>query len=301
MTTKNPTYRIRAAAALSGVREELIRAWERRYGVLSPVRTPGGYRVYTPEDIHVLRRLKELTDNGISISEAARMVPQLKTEGLGGSPIQPALPGEMVDALERWRARVMAGAAAHDQAEVEQVLDEAFSMLPPLRLLDGLITPLMRELGDAWERGEVSVAQEHLVSQVVRGRVGNILHSAPRGSRRHVVAAGFPDEQHELGLMTTGVRFRFAGWRVTSLGPRIPADELESVVRAVRPNAIALSCVFDPGKTVFRAQLASMARSAGRGVLLLVGGRAAEHHAADVQALGGRLLLTPEQWQQVLD
>lgn len=299
LNATDPTYRIRAAAALSGVKEELIRAWERRYGVLSPRRTPGGYRVYTQEDIHVLRSLKKLTEDGVSIAEAARLLPQLKAEAQ--APMAP-LPssGEALSTIDAWRVRILDAARDHDQLRVEGVLDEAFAMLPPLRILDGLVVPVMQALGEAWEQGAITIAQEHLVSQVIRMRLGSIVLSTPQGARRHVVAACFPDEEHEAGLLSACVRFRYSGWRVTTLGARVPAAELASICKALRPDCVALSCVTDPGRTPFQRQLGALVKSAGKGPIVVVGGRAAELHGSVVAELGARLVLTAEDWRDAL-
>src|SRR5690349_21233893 len=108
------TYRIHIAAELSGVRVELIRAWERRYGVLSPERTPAGYRVYTDRDVALLKRLKQLTDEGVAISEAAKLLPQLRAEvGAEAHAFTGSGHGTNLDA---WLEAALAAAGAYDQA-----------------------------------------------------------------------------------------------------------------------------------------------------------------------------------------
>ncbi|HZI03095.1 MAG TPA: MerR family transcriptional regulator, partial [Archangium sp.] len=189
------TYRIHVAAELSGVRVELIRAWERRYGVLAPRRTPSGYRVYTDRDVALLRRLKQLTEEGVSISEAATMLPQLLEELDTAPPAPEPVSQASATSLTAWRDEALAAAVALDQRRVSQVLNEVLAALTPLKAYEQVLVPLQREVGERWHAGAFSVAQEHLVTQEVRARLISLLHAAPDSGRRRVVLACFPEEQ----------------------------------------------------------------------------------------------------------
>lgn len=194
------TYRIHVAAQLSGVRVELIRAWERRYGVLRPQRTPAGYRVYTEADVAVLKQLKQLTEEGVSISEAVKLLPRLEAEQ--ARPLRPSAVEASATAVEGWCEQVLEAAQAYDQQRVSQVLDEVLAALPPLKAYDEVLVPVLRAVGERWHAGALTVVQEHLVSQVVRARVVSLLHVAPHNEGAwHVVLACLPEEQHEVGLL----------------------------------------------------------------------------------------------------
>ncbi|MBF5042980.1 MerR family transcriptional regulator [Aggregicoccus sp. 17bor-14] len=295
------TYRIHVAAELSGVRQELIRAWERRHQVLSPQRNAAGYRVYTDQDVALLRRLKQLTEEGVSISEAARLLPQLREE-LAQRESAPT-PGANGDAgAEAWRRAVLAAAEAWDQARVSRILDEAFAALSPLRACADVLMPLQQEVGTRWEEGRLSIGQEHLVTQVVRARLVGLLHAAPSYGSARAVLACFPEEQHELGLLGAAVQLHHAGYRVTVLGQRTPLAELARVARHLGAQRVGLSCVHDPGAEAFTRTLEELRTLLPRGPetpQLWVGGRAAQRHAEACAAADVRLFRGADDWAQL--
>ncbi|CAM3883770.1 MerR family transcriptional regulator [Corallococcus sp. ZKHCc1 1396] len=295
------TYRIHIAAELSGVRVELIRAWERRYGVLVPERTPAGYRVYTDRDVALLKRLKALTDEGVAISEAAKLLPQLMAELAAGPP--PARDGKTHGGAGpqsgAWRAEVMAAAEAYDQPRVSRILDQVLSALPPLRAFEDVLVPVQHEVGERWHAGTLSVAQEHLVTQVVRERLVSLLHGAPEGGRKHAVLACFPEEEHEMGLLGAALRLRYAGVRVTLLGQRVPADGLGETVARARPDVVGLSAVTNRGATVFEDVLRRLREALPKELPVWVGGPAAQAHADVCERLGVRLFLREDDWTRL--
>lgn len=296
------TYRINVAAEMSGVSEGLIRAWERRYGVLKPKRTPSGYRSYTEADIAVLKRLKQLTEEGVSIAEAVKLLPSIKRDvreqldkAERATPRVPR-PGQ----TDKWRQEILVAAERLDQQAIEAVLDEAMVSMPPVTFWDELLAPLQREVGERWHSGTLTIAEEHLVTQASRQRVIALLHQAPKRSKRHVVCACFPQEDHELGLMGAALKFRHAGWRVTFLGARTPAEHLARVVRVSHPQVVALSCVNDEGEDAFRETLSELMRERGAGARFLVGGRVGEKYRHVVEDLGAQPVGADAAWEAVL-
>ncbi|AKJ00250.1 DNA-binding transcriptional MerR regulator [Archangium gephyra] len=294
------SYRIHVAAELSGVRVELIRAWERRYGVLAPRRTPSGYRVYTDRDVALLRRLKQLTEEGVSISEAATMLPQLREELDTAQPAPEPTPGPGATSLTAWRDEVLAAAAALDQRRVSRVLDEVLASLTPLKAYEQVLVPLLREVGERWHTGAFSVGQEHLVTQEVRARVITLLHAAPDSGRRRVVLACFPDEQHELGVLGAALRMRHAGLSVTLLGQRMPAAEVGRVARELKAELVGLSAVTDHGAQDFEETLARIVAGVPKGTPIWVGGAAARVHQEVCERLGVHLFDSSEDWSRLL-
>lgn len=292
------TYRINIAAELAGVRVELIRAWERRYGVLTPRRTPAGYRAYTDRDVAVLKQLKRLTDEGVAISEAAKLLPQLM-EGLEA---EVAGRGASQDArlhTETWRESVLAAAQAYDQPRVSDVLDEVLAALPPLKAFDEVLAPLLCDVGERWESGTLTVAQEHLVSQMVRARLVSLLHAAPLGRHRHGVLACFPEEEHEMGLLGAALRLRHLGVRVTLLGQRVPAEDLGRAVLALRPDFVGLSTVASRSAEAFEDTLTRLRQALPRGLPVWVGGAAARSHQAVCERLAMHVFQGEEDWDRL--
>jgi DNA-binding transcriptional MerR regulator/methylmalonyl-CoA mutase cobalamin-binding subunit len=294
------TYRIHIAAELSGVRVELIRAWERRYGVLAPRRTPSGYRVYTDRDVALLRRLKQLTEEGVSISEAATMLPQLQEELDTAQPAPEPMSEASATSLTAWRDEALAAAAALDQRRVSQVLNEVLAALTPLKAYEQVLVPLQREVGERWHMGAFSVAQEHLVTQEVRARVISLLHAAPDMGRRRVVLACFPEEQHEMGLLGAALRMRHAGLSVTLLGQRTPSAEVGRVARELKAELVGVSAVTDQGAQDFEDSLSRIVAGVPRGTPIWVGGAAAHVHRDVCERLGVHLFESGEDWARLL-
>lgn len=292
------TYRIHVAAERSGVSEGLIRAWERRYAAVKPKRTASGYRAYTEADIGVLKRLKALTEEGVAIAEAVALVPRLRRDALAEGEAREG--AAKAPRIEAWRADVLRAASQFDQQAVEATLDEAMTSLPPVAFADQVLLPLQREVGDRWHAGAMSVAEEHLVTQAVRQRLMTLIHQAPRRAKAHVVCACFPEEDHEAGLLAVALRFRHAGWRVTFLGARTPAEYLARVVVALRPEVVALSCVNANGAEVFSKTLERIVTALPKGCDVVVGGATADANARALQSLGCRSVSTAAEWKALL-
>lgn len=294
------TYRIHIASEMSGVSEALIRAWERRYGVLNPRRTASGYRAYTQADIEVLKRLKRLTEEGVAIAEAVRLLPRIKKEAKDHL-VAMASPRKAPRAAQfaQWRNEVLLAAQRIDQQAVELVLDDAMASLPPVAYFEEFLMPLQREMGDRWHAGAVTVAEEHLVTQAVRQRGFALLHQAPKRARHHVVCACLPEEDHELGLLGVALKFRHAGWRVTFLGARTPTEHLVRVVRTVGPELVALSSIKD-GAEGLRAMIKEVKAALPEGGRLLVGGAGAERIRATLKSLGAVMVETADDWAALL-
>jgi DNA-binding transcriptional MerR regulator/uncharacterized membrane protein len=296
------TYRIHMASEMSGVSEGLIRAWERRYGVLKPRRTPSGYRAYTLSDIEILKRLKKLTEEGVAIAEAVRLLPQIRREvkAEASSVDAPERRAPKGDQYAVWRASVLEAAGRLDQQAIEEVLDEAMASVPPVTFFDEVLAPLQREVGEKWHAGALPVAEEHLVTQAARQRVMTLLQQAPRRAKHHVVCACFPNEDHELGLMGAALRFRHAGWRVTFLGARTPLEHLSRVVRAVMPDLVAISVVNDPGAEAFSATLQALKALVPASARLVVGGSAVRANPELVAAAGVSSAESEGSWDELL-
>ena len=294
-------YRISVAAELAGVSEGLLRAWERRFGLVKPRRTPGGYRAYSQRDIELLKRVKQLTEEGLSIGEAVRLAPSIRKEletVKEPSPLLEPLPPDS-SALAPLLDAALAATQRFDQPALEAALDAALARVSPLSAWSAVLGPLEIEVGRRWEEEELSSAQEHLVSNAVRTRLIGLLHGAPSLARRHVVCACFPDEAHELGLMQAALRFRHAGDRVTYVGARAEAVQLGELVRRLRADVVGLSAVTDTGEASFRATLSEVAAALPR-TRVVIGGAAAQAHAAACAEHGAELIASEDAWARLL-
>jgi MerR family transcriptional regulator, light-induced transcriptional regulator len=239
--------RIGELSRRTGVSPELLRAWEQRYGLLRPTRSDGGFRLYSPQDEHRVASMRSHLERGLSAAEAARITldeestpapaAELPVLALGASALRAAL-----DRLDE--------SAAH--AAIDGLLS-SFSLEAVLR---EVVMPYLRELGDRWERGEASVAQEHFASQVLRGRLLGLARGWDRGPGPRALLACMPGEQHDLGLIVFGLGLRDRGWRITFLGPDTPLDTLSDTATTLQPDAVVLSATtpdrFESGRDALR-------------------------------------------------
>lgn len=203
---------IKKAAELTGVSEHTLRAWERRYGLFAPSRTPSGYRVYDDSALSRISAMNELVQAGWAPRDAA-------TEVARHQPWSPQLDG--VDPY----AELVNAAADLDATAVAQVLDEQFSRAAYEAVVDGWLMPAMQRVGAEWSAGRVSVAGEHLVSNVVMRRLSAAYEAAGRSQLGPPVVIGAPSGiDHELGLMAFAVAARRVGLPTIYLGAQVPLD-----------------------------------------------------------------------------
>ncbi len=289
-------YTIKEASARSGVGVPLLRAWERRYGVVAPTRTPSGYRLYDDDAIDRLRAMRQLIAQGWSAQQAAERVrdadpldmadlaESLETSEDAAAGADPA--SSRVSPAEEVIARIVAATHPIDERAMEAALDDAFSSARFESVADRIVMPAMREVGDAWERGEISVAGEHAASQAVLRRLAMAYEGAGGagvGERPVLVGLG-PGTRHEIGAFAFAVAARRAGLPVLYLGPDLPAESWTAAVagRQARAAVIGVPTRADIRRatTVIQAL-----RSTSGAVLIAVGGDAAARAAASTGVL----------------
>src|SRR5512135_609849 len=232
-------YSIKAVSQATGLSVETLRAWERRYGVVVPQRDEMGRRVYLPEDVLRLRRLREATERGHPIGRLVRM-----DETSLARLLHEPEPRRQGAAASTFVERILDAARRFSAVECEQTLTLAVSLMAPSRLIEEVLEPLLREVGERWHRGELSIAQERLVSTTVRRHIGLILDAYDRNARRPgIVFATLTGERHELGLLMSAMLCASHGVKVHYLGPDLPAREIAHYAKAVDAEVVALSVV----------------------------------------------------------
>ena len=268
--------RIGEFARRTGVSPELLRAWERRYGLLQPIRTEGGFRLYTMEDEERVARMRRGLDDGLSAAEAARfaLVQSPPVEGL----------------LDDARYRLLVAVRSYDEAAVQAVMDEALAGFALETVLSELILPALREIGAEWERGDLEVGQEHFASNIVRERLLGLARLWGRGSGPLAILACPPDERHDIGLIAFGLLLRSHGWRILFLGADTPLETLERTV-AAHPARLVVVASVDSAR--IEAERDGLRRLARTGPLVLSGAGASEELCArlGVERLDGDLVV----------
>jgi MerR family transcriptional regulator, light-induced transcriptional regulator len=240
--------RIGELSRATGVRPELLRVWERRYGLLRPARTPGGFREYSADDRRRVERMTELLAAGYPAAAAARLAEAAHAAG----PVPAGVPERMVAELRR-------AARAYDEVAANAVLDEALGRFTVETVIEGLVMPFLRDLGTGWEAGEVSIGQEHFATALVRGRLLGLARSWGMGSGPRAILACPPGEQHDLGLIAFGLALREHGWRITLLGANTPLTTLAETARALAPDLVVIATVDDARMVEHRDEIAALA------------------------------------------
>lgn len=257
------SYRIKRVAQLTGINAATLRAWERRYGLLSPRRSAAGYRLYTDEDVATLARVKRLMDEGLAIGEAVERVRRHSA---------PLPAGADEDRLAAARAEILEGLLALDRPRA-QAAWERVAGLPAPRQVDEALMPVLREVGCRWEAGETGVAEEHFATAFAREKLLAMVEArAGAASGPLAVLAGLPGERHEIGLLGAAVHLLDAGWRVIYLGLEVPLDELARVLEQRRPALLAISVLRPTEREEFQRVLAALGERTPAGMDVVVGG-----------------------------
>ena len=229
-----PGYlRIGQLARRTGVSPELLRAWEQRYGLLQPTRTAGGFRLYSAADEARVQHMQSLVAGGLAAAQAARLV-------LSGDEPAPQAASPPTTTLEDAAGNLTASLDRLDEQAANTALDRLFSTYTVETALQEVVLPYLHRLGERWESGEVSVAQEHFASNLLRGRLLGLAQGWGQGRGPGAVLACVPSEQHELGLLAFGVVLRRRGWRITYLGTDSPIGAVAETSRSVQPAVVLL-------------------------------------------------------------
>ncbi len=244
--------RIGELSKRSGVSPELLRAWERRYELLQPTRSPGGLRLYSLEDLERVRLMRQHIDGGLAAAEAAALVSR--------TPVGDAAADTPALAPAGAQQELAAALDAFDEPAAQAVIDRQLATTTLDSFLSEVVLPYLRELGERWERDQVSVAQEHFASSVLRGRLLGLARGWGLGLGPLALLACLPGEQHELGLVAFGLALRARGWRVGYLGGDAPLDTVTRAADDLRPDLVVLSTVSDDRARAAADELRSLAR-----------------------------------------
>ncbi len=265
--------RIGELSRRSGVSPELLRAWERRYGLLEPTRSAGGLRLYSSADLERVRTMQHHLAEGIAAAEAAALAARPRVFD-AEIPLAPAAA----------QSTLRTALSSFDDAGAHAIIDTLISATTLDWSLSEVVVPYLHELGEQWERGNVSVAQEHFASSLLRGRLLGLARGWAQGLGPRIVLACAPREQHDLGLIAFGLALRTRGWRIVYLGANTP---VESVAEAARSSGSAFVVISAVTPDLFRSittELGDLARC----YTLCLGGAGAAEAGINVDALALR-------------
>jgi len=219
-----------------GATPATLRAWERRYGLLRPARSPKGYRLYSGEDVSRAAEMQAQLARGLAPAEAAELV---KATGKG-DPVADLMASVGSDSLARLREAL----DRYDGVAADRLIDRCLMNLGLAGAIQGVLLPYLRELGVRWEKNEISVAQEHFASGAIRRRLLHVADGWERGDGRVALLACAPGEQHDIGLVCLGLSLHsYHGWRVKYLGADTPFPDIARAARFIRPDVVVASAV----------------------------------------------------------
>jgi DNA-binding transcriptional MerR regulator/methylmalonyl-CoA mutase cobalamin-binding subunit len=302
-------FPIQIVARRTGINVDVLRAWERRYGVVEPERSEGGRRLYSNGDIDRLSLLARAVERGLRIGDARRMDDAalrafLADRGAGDAAERRAHPsprtrsapdaegadlgadgGDAELHLEACQKAV----EAFDSAGLARALARANVVFSLRALVDGVVAPLLVWIGERWSEGTLCVAQEHLASSVVRSTLlAGVSESAAGPDAPCVVVTTPASELHEIGALLAALAAASAGWRVEYLGPNLPAGEIALAARRCGAAAVALSIARRVKDPSVAAELSELRKLVAKKVAVLIGGKGADAYAEVAESVGIR-------------
>lgn len=284
--SETPRYRIGMVSRLTGLSADVIRVWERRYGVIRPARSEGGSRLYSEADISRLRQLRQAIEKGNNIGQAAKL-PAEELEGLLGSPRHSA-PAE--DPYSTAGERFLEAIERMDVASADMELSRAATLFPAKTLVTQVIAPVLDQVGERWAHKELGVAQEHVASGLVRSLLNSLIRLyTPTRQSDTIVLSTIQGERHEFGLLLTALLAASRGWRVVYLGTDLPALEIAHALRLTNSRYLALSMVTTPTPE-FEEELQAVARSIQPTTRVWIGGAEAPGYRKTIDNAGWVLI-----------
>jgi len=233
------THIIHRVAKLASLSKDVIRVWERRYGILNPIRGANRYRNYSDEDVALLRFLKEQLDAGGSIGELAK----LGREELLGRARASAPRASFVDnTFSRLLRELLSTLNPFDRVIFEKRLNGAVAVVPFEEALHGILLPLQEQVGQLWHDGHIDVAIEHYVTNQIQQKIFSAMNQLPVAEfGAKVIVACPPGEEHDIAALTVAYRCRVRGCRVYYLGANVPVASLANLCGKVEPDLTIIS------------------------------------------------------------
>lgn len=306
-----PRHSIAVVSRRTGLNQLLLRAWERRYGVVAPGRTDTGRRLYSDLDIERLLLLRRLTAADHRIGDIAALplddlhalVAELPPAAAGAPrPFPPTATTPGAKTAAALLDEALVAVAALQPSQLENVLERATMHLSRPALRQELIQPLLQRVGELWRDGSFRIAHEHMASTIVHTflATANANQVPATGSPLLVVAAPSRN-RHELGALLAASMGLELGWEVLYLGADMPAEEIALAADIRGARAVFLSLIYPPGDAVVAAQIELLRRLVGPQVGILAGGGSAPSYAATLADIDARLAMAPDDFAGALN
>ncbi|MDM5211858.1 MerR family transcriptional regulator [Peribacillus sp. NJ4] len=231
-------YNIKAVSKLLDIQPGTLRAWERRYKFIEPVRNESGHRLYTEKHLQILKWLINKTEQGFTISQAVSL---LESTGYLATGVPEKnrkdeqttkLSDELIEALLNF-----------NENKAHMLISQAFSMYTIEHTIVDLLGSILVQIGDKWERGEITSAHEHFASNILKSRISSVMHTIPtNGFLPKALTVCAPGEKHEFGLLVFTIFLKRKGYETIYLGESIADKDLFTVLNIIRPSYLFMSC-----------------------------------------------------------
>lgn len=283
-------FPIRTVSKITGVNSVTLRAWERRYGLITPKRTETGHRLYSQEDINMIQQAQKLLEAGSSISHISR---QLKSS----RSFENLLVDQPSTIWQEYQERMIDAIVHFDEETMDAVYQESLSFHAIGTVTNELIIPLLQKLGERWENTQIgSVAEEHFFSVYLRNKLGaQYHHKRGRNNGPLLLASCMPGENHEFALLLFGLIAHENNYRTIILGADMPLDEMPYVVNQTEPDAVVLSCNKNCDFNASTIQPLSNIKE----IPIFVGGNITDEQKRVMESIGGIQL--DENYQRTID
>lgn len=283
MSDDKGKYRINAVAEMTGIPAATLRAWERRYGVPDPRRTESSYRVYSDADVELIRRVRELCEQGMAPSEAAKLV-------MADFEQRKAPSANSADPFTHASEAIVQAVAEFDPHQVESAVRHAMALGPAAAVFDRVLRPAMIEIGQRWHDGTFSVGQEHMATSIIEAATSSMLRLVAReDAERTAVVACFADDTHALPILGFSLHMATWGFDVVRLGARTPPHAIRQAVEELDPAIVGLSVTMTPPAHRARELVEEYAAACGE-TPWVVGGSAAPDLSELIEQHGGAVV-----------
>jgi MerR family transcriptional regulator, light-induced transcriptional regulator len=298
---------IKVVARRTGLGADVIRVWERRYGAVEPARDPAGRRWYSDADIDRLVLLRRATEGGRRIGDVARLDPaelaHLVSEDKMHHERPPAAaPSRTRDSGSQYLERCLAAVRSVSPADLEAALQQAAVALSTPALLDQVLSPLIKEIGERCRLGDMRVSQEHAATAALRTFLAQLAAGYRVSERAPALVVATPaGQRHELGALMVALSAAAEGWRVIYLGPDLPAEEIAYAALETGAPAVALSIVFPPDDPRMAEELRRLRGALPKDVALFVGGLSAGGYETVLKEIAAQAVVDLYEFRRRLD
>ena len=289
-------HTIKFVAQQTGLSQHTIRAWERRYGALTPERTLTNRRLYSAEDLEKLSLLRKAVGAGHSIGQIAALslneLKSLQTDSAANSQRSDRAASTAIETPQRhpYLEDCLRAIEQLDAEALEYCLTRSAAMLGAAAMINQVMIPLLNSIGESWREGDLRPAHEHMATAILRTFLGGILASfQPSSDSPRLIVTTPVGQIHELGALIAGVTAASEGWTVLYLGPNLPATEIAGAARQSGAAAVALSIVYPPDDARLAQEITALRKFIGNDMPILAGGRAAVGYRTALDSIGAIL------------